>query len=155
MEWNCVSSLSRLSCPPPKEFCSIGIKDFDFNKLEIRKKNMKRINLLKLVMHLWPGCWKTQVVSLNLCVRLDNKIKLRNSRRTQKRKTLMQEISHHEFWVFWAIILAARTKGRAGGDLWDRDDPEGWDDKVDISPYLIEKRFKAIKKYISFCLLIN
>ena len=151
INWKCIPGISKTPCnSPPKEFAKIGIKYFDFNKLEVKRRgHPKRINLLKLLIHLWPGNWKAQVARLNLRIRADNRAKQQSSR-TYAQKRLMRDITHHEFWVFWGVTLTARTKGRMGGKLWDKVDPEGYDDKIDMSIHMTESRVKDIKKYIPY-----
>ena len=63
----------------------------------------------------------------------------------------MREITDHEFWVWWGIIIAARIEGRIGTDMmWDRSDPEGYGTKVDMTKYMTKSRFKDIRSMIPY-----
>ena len=62
----------------------------------------------------------------------------------------IKEISEHEFWIFWGIILSARTYGRQGGSLWDKEEPEGEDIIVNLSKHMTLARHKDMKRYVAF-----
>ena len=52
--------------------------------------------------------------------------------------------------MFWGLILAARLEGRKGGRLWDRQEPEGYGAKVDVSVHMKEHRFIDIKRFMPY-----
>ena len=63
----------------------------------------------------------------------------------------MREITDHEFWVWWGIIITARIEGRIGTDMmWDRTDPEGYGSKVGMTKYMTKSRFKDIRSMIPY-----
>ena len=39
--------------------------------------------------------------------------------------------------------------------MWDKEDPEGWDYKVDMSEYITNSRMKEMKKYMSYLFADN
>jgi hypothetical protein len=103
----------------------VGVKDFDFQKYTVTCpcKKLKRLNLLPLVIHLWPGCWESQLKNLNNRILISNNEEEQQSRGGRFRK--MNPISPNEFWVWFGIMLVARIEGRKG-DVWDNTDPEGY-----------------------------
>ena len=126
----------------------VGIRGFDFTKQNVgTKAKYKRINLLDLLIKLWPGDWRKQIRSMNLRIRLDNQLNKASKRNGRSRP--INEISEHEFWVWWGIVIAARSFGRKG-NMWDRDEPEGCTKKVDLSEFMLEYRHGQIKRYIPY-----
>ena len=59
-------------------------------------------------------------------------------------------MTEKEFWTFWGVLLHVRIKGRKGGKLWDRHEPEGYGNKADLGKYIKEFRFLEIKRFIPF-----
>lgn len=111
------TNLPIYSMPEPP-----GVKGFDFNKKTVVApdgKN-KRINLLALIQHLWPGNWELQLSTLNQRIEESNN-NLRSATATFRACRL---ISPHEFWVFWGLLIVARLEGRKG-ELWDVSEPLG------------------------------
>ena len=62
----------------------------------------------------------------------------------------IHDISEREFWKFWGVILAARIEGKQGGQLWQKEEPEGYGCKVNLSRYLKEFCFHEIKHFMPF-----
>ena len=48
------------------------------------------------------------------------------------------------------MLIVARLEGRKGGKLWDRVDPDGYGNRVDLSHFIKKFRFMEIKRYIPF-----
>ena len=71
-----------------------------------------------------------------------------NNRHRRVKK--IHDISEHEFWKFWGVLLAARIEGKQGGQLWQKDEPKGYGCKVNLSPYLKEFRFHEIKCFVPY-----
>ena len=128
----------------------VGVKNFDFNNKSVRGPNrgQSRINLLHLLIHLWPGNWRKQLEELNKRIQASNEVKAANTRYGRVKK--IHDISEREFWKFWAVLLAARIEGKQGGQLWQKDEPEGYGCKVNLSRYLKEFRFHEIKRFIPY-----
>ena len=128
----------------------IGIRNFDFNNKRMRTntKGLLRINFLDLLIHLWPGDWKSQLTNLNKRIHDEYKQKVKMTRHGRVKK--VHEVTEREFWIFWGIIIVARLEGRKGGRLWDRLDPEGYGSKVDLSAHMKQHRFVDIKRFIPF-----
>ena len=147
--WRVINNIKKEDTGVDNDFKNIGINGFDFNHLEVVCPNpkYKRINFLKLMIHLWPGDWKKQLQQLNKKIESDNKLNKINKRHGRARQT--KHISEREFWKFWGLILIARIYGRVG-DIWDRETPEGIDIQIDASKWMTKGRFDDIRKYISF-----
>jgi Transposase IS4 len=128
---------------------NIGIKDFDFQNQNITcpAGKSKRINLLSLIIHLWPGNWETQLKNLNYRISKSN-VDLQD-KSTVGRCRKMNLISKNEFWIWFGILLAARIEGRKG-DMWEKNEPEGYAKKVDLSSFMTRSRFTDIRKWIPF-----
>ena len=148
VNWKVISNVSNSQSVFQNEFEEVGVKDFDFaNTTEWHKRN-KRTNFLDLLIHLWPGDWREQLRRLNLRIRLDNRVKKQAGRMRYPR--LIKEISENEFWIFWGIMLSARTYGRKGGNLWDKEEPEGEDVMINMTKHMSSARHKDIKRYVAF-----
>ena len=61
----------------------------------------------------------------------------------------MKEVSQHEFWVFWGLILAARACGKKGGDIWMRGPVDGIEPVVDFSDHMPKYRHAELKRFMS------
>ena len=132
-----------------ERFKSPGILGFDFSKKPITAPDgkSKRINLLELLIHLFPGDWKELLRELNDRIRKWNDLK-ENSARKGKRVKGIREISENEFWKWWGIVVAARIHGKKG-DLWEKVDGEGYGaSRVDLSPFMTHGRFQEIRSWI-------
>ena len=128
----------------------VGIKFFDFNDRPVKGpcRGQQRINFLQLLIHLWPGNWKSQLVKLNEYIDGDNKERTRMSRHGRVKK--VKEVTEREFWIFWGVMLVARIEGKPGGQLWETKEPEGYGKKVDLGCFMKRHRFMDIKSYIPF-----
>ena len=76
VDWKVIKDVKEDGIPLSKKNLKIGIKGFDFNKITIKsgtKGNCRRISLLQLLIHLWPGDWKEQLKMLNTLIVEDNK----------------------------------------------------------------------------------
>ena len=60
----------------------IGIRNFDFNNKRMRTntKGLLQINFLDLLIHLWPGDWKSQLINLNKRIHGEYKQKVKLTR---------------------------------------------------------------------------
>lgn len=149
LTWKVINeeSLSEERVELPDEFQTVGVFGFDFQHHPIRygKRNCKtRGNYLKLLLHLWPGDWRTQLKQLNVMVRNDNKLKRKSNKREYQ-----PPISENEFWIWWGLLLVARVHGRIG-KIWDTVDPAGVDFRVDYAQYMPQHRFQFIRHYMSY-----
>ena len=62
----------------------------------------------------------------------------------------MNEVSPHEFWVFWGLIIAARVFGKQG-DVWVRAQPDGIKPAVNFTKYMSNKSIHAaIKRHMDY-----
>jgi hypothetical protein len=61
----------------------------------------------------------------------------------------MNLISKNEFWIWFGILLAARIEGRKG-DMWDKNEPERYGKKVDLSLFITRSRFTDIRQWKPF-----
>ena len=134
--------------PGKKEFEQVGVTGIDWQKHDdIRcgpKNKNKRKNFLELLIHLWPGDWREQLKQLNVRIRKENKDKERNGR-LRARAKLMKEISEREFWIFFGLMIVARTFGR-DGEIWDSTTRhEGEVPICDYTKDMTRARFKAIR----------
>ena len=68
--------VKRDTLHPKKEFHhQIGIKGFNLrNKPVIADGKNNRINFIHLLQHLWPGCWKSQLLKMNASIDKTNRI---------------------------------------------------------------------------------
>jgi hypothetical protein len=153
LNWKVRDDVHKNKIPCDQEFEKVGICNFDFtNKTEpspSRDPRERRINLLSLLIHLWPGNWKEQLNQLNRRIQLQNEYERRWVRNGRRAKAV-REITQQEFWIWWGIVIAApRIEGRKG-NMWDRTEPEGYGVKVDMGNYMVEHRFKAIREFIPF-----
>ena len=116
----------------------VGVKNFDFNQKTVVRPNhgQSQINLLHLLIHLWPGDWREQLEQLNKRIQDHHQMKVSNTRFGRVKK--IHDISEREFWKFWGVLLAARIEGKQGGQLWQKQEPEGYRCKVNLSRYLNE-----------------
>ena len=106
------------------EYERVGVMKFNFNKQQKwhgLKKYAARINFLELLINLWPGNWKSQLDALNELIHFDNneKMVVKRGGRLSNNNKPMSPISDNEFWIFWGLILVARTHGRRG-NIWDK-----------------------------------
>ena len=56
-------------------YYDIGIIDFNFNAMEVLSGERGKytcINLLKLLIHLWPGDWGKQLAEMNCRIQIHN-----------------------------------------------------------------------------------
>jgi hypothetical protein len=149
-EWTVRDDVKADEVVPDKDPEQIGICGFDFNETPVKcgnRNSQQRINFLALIIHMWPGDWKSQLQRLNLRIRLENKLKKATTR--YGRPKIVKEISEREFWVWWGLILMARLEGRQG-NLWDKHESEGMKAKVNLSEFMLEYRFNQIRGYIPF-----
>ncbi len=124
----------------PAEYSEVGVVGFNFNHKPIQEPNGQhcQINFLLLLQYLWPGNWKQQLMMLNRRISANNTKLLRQA---------TKQVSENELWVFFGLMLAMQIEGQ-NGNLWDREDPEGIEHKVDMSEYMAQHCFNAIKPYI-------
>ncbi|GFH47221.1 hypothetical protein CTEN210_08413 [Chaetoceros tenuissimus] len=148
VEWTVCGDVKKTDVQMPVEyFKKLGILDFDFKKVPEKSDGKNnRINMLHLLMHLWPGDWKERLIVLNERICENNK-QLKEKQRNAKTD---QPISPYEFWCFFGIMLVARIEGLAGTQLWNSKRSEGWRKNVDLSMFMNESRFKSIKKWIPY-----
>jgi hypothetical protein len=76
----------------------------------------KGLNLMDVLLRLWPSDWRDQLSQLN-------KMLLADMRRTSRSNFRMavKEITEEEFWIFIALLLAACPYGKGGGGwLWSK-----------------------------------
>ena len=73
--------VAKIEGEEPVDYRNIGVVGFNFNyrneSIEDQKK--KRINFLKLLIHLWPGDWQKNLSNLNDEILKENEIKVRNN----------------------------------------------------------------------------
>ena len=66
LEWEVIGDVKESDYPWPKErHKQVGVCGFDFFKFEVLKRKYGRINLLRLIIHLWPGDWEEQLKEVN------------------------------------------------------------------------------------------
>ena len=147
--WTVIKDIKEKDVPSRQEFHQIGIAQFDFTKLTKAhgaRRQYKRIDFLDLLMHLWPGDWRAQLKYMNSRIRAINEEKKNAS---CQRVRFMKEVSDQEFWIFWGLIIVARTMGQKG-NLWDKCEPEGEDHRVDYTKYMSESDHKDIRSVIHY-----
>ena len=94
-----------------------GIAGFDFSEnnrtitIDNHCGRARRINILDLVIHLWPGDWTEQLERLNQHIQKKNDENEKTFRRSKK----ISFISEREWWYFWGIIAACRVTGNDSG----------------------------------------
>ena len=70
--------VDKIEGEEPVDYQNIGVVGFNFNyrneAIEDQKK--KRINFLKLLIHLWPGDWRKHLSRLNEQVFKENELKI-------------------------------------------------------------------------------
>ena len=147
--WKVVPDVKKEDVPEDREFEKVGISQFDFNDLEVKcpQRNKKRINFNKLLIHFWPGDHKEQLKLVNRRISSDNRSKKQNCRHGRAKQ--IKRISEREFWKFWGIMLKARIWGRTG-NVWDKEEPEGYEPTIDCTNDMTKGRFDDIKKYIAY-----
>ena len=77
LNWTVRPDVRKDEVPEDKEFNKVGIHAFDFKNMTESspsgdQRDNKRINLLSLLIYLWPGKWQEQVKQLNHNIRLKN-----------------------------------------------------------------------------------
>jgi len=148
--WTVRSDIRASEVLPQKQlFKKLGVRGFDFGKKDKISPDGKntRIDLLKLLIHLWPGDWRSQLQKLNFKILLNNDNIKKHTRHGTRHKTV-NTISPHEFWCFWGIILAARIHGRKG-DVWESTPEEGYPNFcVNMSEYMSKNQHLEIRSYI-------
>ena len=122
-----------------------GVKYFDFNKqtCNSRSGNKPRLDTSHLLLHLWPGDFKSQVDNMNCQILTDN------NERIQKGRSKVPLVSYQEMGVFLGIFLIARLEGKKGSNLWVGDplDGEGYRSQVDVSSIMSESRHRQLRNY--------
>ena len=119
----------------------------DFNDRSVCSNGRNQcIDLLQLVFKLlWPGDIGTQLTKINtmICESMTDY--------AFRKKRLVKPITHHEFLKFCAILMIARYKGIASGNLWTNGGrSEGYRDIPNIANKRTPKyRFDEIKLYAS------
>lgn len=149
LTWTVREDIMMEECPGPTQYKKIGVKNFDFQQFTVTcpdGKN-KRINFLELLIHLWPGNWRKQLQLLNERIVRDNVEKSNTKRHGRYRQ--MELISEREFWIWWGIIIVARLEGRKG-NVWDKNEPEGYGKKVDMRKYMVQDRHRAIRNWMAY-----
>ena len=145
IEWTVVGDVKEANVAPIRnKHSEIGIKEFDFSKFEVWKGKYGRINLLHLLIHLWPGDWRSQLEEVNTIL-LDTE---RQGRRVKKKKP----ISENEFFVFFGVLLAARLEGKVGS-MWENESTatdQMFSKVVNYTEYMSYTRFKDIRGVMSF-----
>lgn len=152
LTWKVIPDIKEADVARDDEFQDVGIAGFDFNNTIVKggpRNSLQRINLLALMIHLWPGDWKEQLKVLNIRIQVDNEVLRRHCSHHHGRPKLTAEITENEFWVWWGLMLTARIMGRKGS-LWDRLDSEGLRPRVDFSRHMSENRFEHIRKKMPF-----
>ena len=87
----------------------VGVKNFDFNNKRMKTgRGLVRINLLDLMIHLWPGDWRTQLTILNHRIHNDYKEKVRVTRHGRVKK--VHEITEREFWIFLHVDISITSE---------------------------------------------
>ena len=122
-----------------------GVIDFDFNRHSKNTKsgNKPRLDTLELLLHLWPGDFKSQVDAMNREIMKDNDERVRRGRYK------VPLVSYREMGVFFGIFLVARLEGKRGSKLWvgHRDEGKGYGSQVDLSAVMKEHRHTQIRSY--------
>jgi hypothetical protein len=111
MVWTVREDVAKSEVPDnDREQKEVGVKNFDFNNKTISTPDgSKRVDLLELLIHLWPCDWMEQLHELNTRIVKNNDDKRANRRNSAWRD--VNEISEHEFWTFFGIMLVARLEG--------------------------------------------
>jgi hypothetical protein len=80
-------------------------------------------------------------------IHYDNEIKRQSYRngRVPSNNKPMNPITEYEFWVWWGLILVARTWGRKG-NVWDKAESEGEFPFCDYSEHMSQTRHKHATK---------
>ena len=73
--------VAKIEGDEPVDYKNIGVVGFNFNykneSIEDQKK--KRINFLKLLIHLWPGDWRINLFKVNEEISKENEVKVRTN----------------------------------------------------------------------------
>ena len=64
--WTVVAEIAQEK--EPEDYTNVGVKSFDF-----RETKGKRLKLMELLMHLWPGDWNDHLQNINNAIRAHNK----------------------------------------------------------------------------------
>jgi hypothetical protein len=166
--WKVIDDIKAKDIHPSvseSEFPDVGICDFDFstahptsntsgtwrNPKKYKKAKKKRINFLALLIHLWPGKWEDQLERMNNRVEAYNLDQSQKKRHAGQRYKKLKEITKHEFWVFFGLMVSARVHGRHG-QLWDDEDvePEGIEQPINLGHHMLKYRFDEIKKFVPY-----
>ena len=124
LSWVVREDITKNESPVDTDFRVNGLCAFNFSHTpkQFASTRKERIDFLELLIKLWPGDWEEQLQEVNRRIRAANDDERQSVRKTKKPK-LMKEVSQHEFWVFWGLILAARACGKSEvtsgqGALW-------------------------------------
>ena len=124
IEWTVCDDVKADTVPDHVNFnVTQGIKGFDFSnhteQTGVKGISNKRVTLIHLLLHLWPGSLKNQLHQLNDLIKIHNETKSRGQRNKK-------QISKREYLKFLGILILARIEGVKGGHLWtDGDKSEG------------------------------
>ena len=149
--WDVIDDIKEADVDPLSEYYhKQGIKGFDFGidarSVSNSKGQQRRINLLALVRHLWPG------EEINQLDKMNEHRKKMNDLNESRRHVKVKPFIRQEFWTFWGLILASRVVGdEIGEKMWQSKRSEGLsgDEKhFDASKYMSLKRFKEMKTAI-------
>jgi len=153
LTWKVIPDVKKSTTVSEVEYTEIGVRNFLFNNKTIPSGHPSlrqyRINFLDLLIHLWPGNWQDQLHDLNERIRMDMDASL--GRRRRRGSQVVKEISQHEFWVFWGIVVAARACSKKGINLWggSKHDEKGIEPIVDFGGDMKQYRHEQIRSYMS------
>ena len=159
LKWTVISDVKKSEVEVLKEkFMKTGVRGFDFNLHRVPDGRNFRPNFFLLLVHLWPGDWKSQLVGMNEDLEEDKarQRKERDEGRSFSRRVLyMRTISDKEYWLVFVVILCARVAG-SNKDLWtdpERNGGDGFLKKgLDLARRLgmTKTRFEEIKSRFSY-----
>ena len=148
LTWSVRSDVRNEEINKQKPFnTKTGVYGCDFNDrtvcLDGRNQHIDMLQLFKL---LWPGDIGTQLTKLNTMIH-DSMTDY-----AFRKKQLVKPITQHEILKFCAILMIARYKGVASGNLWKNGGrSEGYRDIPNIAnKYMQKYRFDEIKWYVAY-----
>ena len=109
LPWTVRGDVTKDEVLKDKEFNKVGIRMFDFKDMtetsqSVDRQTHKRINLLSLLIHLWPGNWQDQVKQLNQYIQSKNDKANRKTRHGRAR-TVRETTDHRKMDPTVVVLL--------------------------------------------------
>ena len=157
--WTAVANSVPTDPFPKYPVC--GIRGFNFDVFQILKRELKSKQqhssrhtnsrpYLDLLIHFWPGDWKTHWRKLKGAFDRENLQRIRTAGKKAKR---LKSPSQNEFWRFIGLIMAGGVNGQGGAGLWESREQQihrgirEFSEPPDAGRYMSLTRFEEIRRF--------